>query len=129
MGVHAKSSIGSVAVSIPNPCLLGGASITLICAVNLKSSSITIYSETSSKSHVEGTLRSFNAHIGEPYKASPPSAAIAPLRGFREALPAATSTIADRRSDHGSGHWTHPAVLDCTCHLAAALAKPTGKLK
>ena len=122
-GLHAECSVGLAAVAIPNPCLLSSASDTkLVCKLHLLEASFTLSSGASSQAHLTGKLTSFISR--GPLVATFSSSSI--LAPTKAALSAAVSQISDRRQDHISGHWSHPALLDCSLHLAASLADPAG---
>lgn len=128
-GLHAECQVGCRDLSIPFPCLLKTSGNTVLtCTANaLDSSTIVLHSESVDRPHITGQLHLFSTQTSLPRSsARVPGKALLPGKG-NLADPLAVSQIADRRSDHHSGFWSHPAVVDCSLHLAAALANPAGK--
>lgn len=124
--MHADSS-STTAVSIPSPCLLGINPVTLTCTVNLASSNVQVQSEANSKEHLKGQLSSHNLQAAPTPGANATTAVTLLDQRQKRSVPAVTSMVADQRLEYSSGHWSHPAVLDCSLHLAAALAVPAGQ--
>ena len=126
-GIHTKCNVGLAAVTIPNPCLLSSPSaMMLLCKVHLTEATFTLSSGTSSQAHLTGRLTSFASQI--PLTSQSASSRVLVRASIKAAQSAAVGQIADRRQDHISGHWSHPALLDCSLHLAASLAEPAGIL-
>jgi hypothetical protein len=124
-GVHSESDVGILASMIPTPCpLTQGRSLRLLCTVSLTDGSFAVSSETGA-AHLKGTLRKFTAVAAA---AAAPTGAAGILGGYMQGGVGggAVSGVVDRGPDHLTGHWAHPALLDCSLHLATALASPTG---
>ena len=124
-GLHTECNVGSASLAISSPCLLNSASASiLLCKVHLTDATFTLSSANSSQAHMTGSLTSLVSQA--PLNSQSVRSRLLTRPHTRAAQFAAISQIADRRQDHSLGHWSHPALLDCSLHLAASLASPAG---
>ena len=129
--MHASSNVGLRSCSITAPLLLNQRQgLTLSCTLSLQQSSVVISSDQS-PAHLRGSLTDFagSSRMAGPLQSSSvtamPATAVTLLSTVSSMARrggGAFAAIEDRRQDHSAGHWAHPAILDCSLHLAAALA-------
>ena len=134
-GVHASSNVGLTSCSISAPVLLNQSQgLTLSCTISLQQSSMVISSDQS-PAHLRGSLTDFagSARMAGPLQSSsvtsvPATAAtmLLTVSSIARRRGGAIAAIEDRRQDHSAGHWAQPAILDCSLHLATALAATAG---
>lgn len=123
-GVHSASKTAISQCSIPTPALLTGSrQLELTCLVELRNGSFSL-SSIATTMHLRGRFAEADSAMGSSVHSKLHVGKAMMGESAQQDCGRAIAKIASAMPVQSDGHWTHPAVLDCSLHLAVALANP-----